>query len=136
MKYIKLKPFTEDDYKSIGINFSKSAKEHNMSVQTCFEEKNLVEYGFIKGDCLNIQMAYKLTGKEDYKVSRARKGGLCKCIEMVDIGAYNSCMHLCRYCYANYDEKKVSKIIEKHDKNSPLLIGNIKDSDIIKIRRK
>lgn len=136
MKYLKIKPFTDDDYKSIGINFSNSAKKHNMSVQTCFEENNLVEYGFVKGDCLNIQMAYKLTGKDDYKLWKARKGGFCKCIEMVDIGEYNSCMHLCKYCYANYNEKIVCKKYEKNDPNSPFLIGIINNNDIIKIRRK
>ena len=135
MKYLKLKSFTEDDYKLIGINFSKSAKEHNMTVQTCFEERNLVEYGFIKGDCLNAQMAYKLTGKTNFKKWTARKGNHCNCIEMVDIGYYNSCNHLCKYCYANYNEKIISKNIIKHDPNSPFLIGNIKYSDIIKVRR-
>ena len=136
MKDIKYKPFTEEDYKNIGINFSKSAKEHAMSVQTCFEKRNLVEYGFVKGDCLNIQSAYKLTGKDDYKLWKARKGNYCACVEMVDIGVYNSCIHLCKYCYANYNEKIVNKNIKKHDKNSPFLIGNSKDNDIIKIRRK
>ena len=34
-----------------------------MTVQTCFEEKNLAEYGFIKDDCLSNELAYKLTGK-------------------------------------------------------------------------
>ncbi len=136
IKYLKLKNFTEEDYEKIGINFSESARKHGMSVQTCFEERNLVEYGFIKGDCLNIQMAYKLTGKTNYKKWTARKGGLCSCVEMVDIGVYNSCTHFCKYCYANYDEKKVNINVKKHDPNSPLLIGKLKNSDIIKERRK
>ena len=136
IKYIRYRPFTEDDYKLIGINFSKSARKHNMTVQTCFEERNLVEYGFIKRDCINIETAYKLTGKDDYKLWKARKGGKCACIEMVDIGVYNSCKHFCKYCYANFDENKVNNNFEKHDPNSPLLIGNLKDNDIIKVRRK
>ena len=136
MKYIKLKPFTEDDYKQIGINFSNSAKKHNMTVQTCFEERNLVEYGFIKADCINIETAYKLTGKDNFKLWTARKGHFCKCIEMVDIGVYNSCKHFCKYCYANFDEKKVENNFEKHNPNSPLLIGELKDTDIIKVRKK
>ena len=136
MKYIKLKPFTQEDYKKIGINFSKSAKEHNMTVQTCFEEINLVEYGFIKRDCINIETAYKLTGKDNYKLWKARKGGKCSCIETVDIGVYNSCKHFCKYCYANFDEKRVNKNFLNHNPNSPLLIGKLKDTDIIKVRRK
>lgn len=132
MKYLKIKPFTEEDYKSIGLNFSKSAEKHNMTVQTCFEEQNLVEYGFIKRDCIGIELAYKLTGKTNFKKWKARK---CNCIEMVDIGVYNSCKHFCRYCYANFDEKKVEDNFNKHNPNSSLLIGELKDTDIIKIRR-
>lgn len=133
MKYLKIKPFTEEDYKQIGINFSKSAKKHNMTVQTCFEDINLVEYGFIKRDCLNIELAYKLTGKTNFKKWKAR-GGKCNCVEMVDIGVYNSCRYFCRYCYANFDERKVEENFKKHNPNSSLLIGELKDTDIIKVR--
>lgn len=133
MSILKLKKFTEEDYKSIGINFSNSALKHNMTVQTCFEKRNLVEYGFIKRDCLTAEIAYKLIGKEYTKKWKARK---CECIEMVDIGVYNSCKHFCKYCYANYDENKVDNNFTKHDENSSLLIGNLKDTDIIKVRRK
>lgn len=136
MKYLKIKPFTEEDYRQIGINFSSSAKKHNMVVQTCFEDRDLVEYGFVKRDCLNIELAYKLTGKINFKKWKARKGGKCNCIEMVDIGVYNSCKHLCRYCYANFDEKKVEVNVKYHNPNSSLLIGDLRDTDIIKIRKK
>lgn len=132
---LKLKEFTEDDYKEIGISFSNSAKENNMTVQTCFEDKNLVEYGFIKGECLSHELAFKLTGKT-YGKWKARRGSKCNCVEMVDIGVYNSCKHFCAYCYANFDEKKVLKNYENHDPNSSLLIGKLKAKDIVKERLK
>lgn len=104
-----------------------------MSIQTCFEEENLVEYGFLKKDCVDGNLAFKLTGKTDFKKWKARE---CNCIEMVDIGSYNCCKHFCKYCYANYDEKMVIENTKKHDDNSSLLIGHLENSDIIKIRRK
>lgn len=132
---LKLKEFTDVDYKEIGINFSESAGKYGMTVQTCFEENNLVEYGFIKRDCLSATLAYKMTGKTNFKKWNARKGKKCNCVEMVDIGYYNCCNHLCKYCYANYDESKIISNVRLHDVNSSLLIGNIKNDDIIKIRK-
>lgn len=132
---IKYRPFTSADYKFIGENFSKSAREHGMTVQTCFEEKNLTEYGFIKGECLSHEMAFKLTGKK-YKSWNARRGGKCGCVEMVDVGVYNTCRHFCKYCYANYDEKQVKNNSLKHNPTSSLLIGELENDDIIKERIK
>ena len=128
---LQYRKFTEEDYKIIGKNFSKIAKLNKMKVQTCFEDRNLTEYGFTKGECLSHELAYRLTGKK-YKSWKARK---CNCVEMVDIGVYNSCKHFCKYCYANYDEKIVNNNFKNHDVNSSLLIGNVKKDDIIKTRK-
>lgn len=132
---LKYQELTKNDYKEIGVSFSSIAKSHNIIVQTCFEEHNLIEYGFKKGECLSHELAYKLTGKI-YKKWTARKGGKCNCVEMVDIGSYNSCNHLCKYCYANYDENQVKNNYQSHNPNSSLLIGNLKPDDVIKIRNK
>lgn len=129
------KELNESDYKRLGEGFSRSARKNNMTVQTCFEERNLVEYGFQKGECLSHELAFKLTGKT-YKSWKARKGNNCNCVQMVDIGFYNSCKHFCKYCYANFDEEKVNKNYQKHNKNSSLLIGEIQKDDIIKRRIK
>ena len=133
---LKMKEFTKQDYKEIGTSFSKSAKENGMTVQTCFEEENLIEYGFIKGECLSQSMAYILTGKTNFPKWKARKGSRCECVQMVDIGDYNSCRHFCKYCYANYDENRVNNNFKNHDDNSSLLVGNLEEDDIIKVRTK
>lgn len=135
-KILRYKKLTEKDYETIGKSFSESAKKHGMIVHTCFEDRNLVEYGFSKDECLSRELAFKLTGKIYKEEWKARKERKCHCIKMVDIGAYNSCKHFCKYCYANYDEKQVNENYNNHDKNSSLLIGNLKESDNIKIRKK
>ena len=132
---LKYRTFTREDYKKIGEAFSKSAMDNGMSVQTCFEDNDLTEYGFVKGECLSHELAYILTGKK-FKSSNVRKEKKCECVQMVDIGDYNSCMHMCKYCYANYDEKAVSSNFERHDDNSSLLIGSIQSDDVIKVRKK
>lgn len=132
---LKYRAFTREDYKKIGEAFSKSAYDNGMSVQTCFEDEDLTQYGFVKGECLSHELAYILTGKK-FKSSNVRKEKKCECVQMVDIGDYNSCMHMCKYCYANYDEKVVSSNFERHDDNSSLLIGSIQSDDVIKVRKK
>ena len=134
-KILKFKEFTENDYKEIGINFSNSAKKYGMTVQTCFEDRNLSEYGFKVGECISHELAYKLTGKT-YKNWTARKEQKCNCVQMVDIGVYNSCKHFCKYCYANYDERQVNNNFVNHNPNSSLLIGELEYDDIIKERIK
>ncbi len=133
--FLKYRAFTREDYKKIGEAFSKSAMDNGMSVQTCFEDNDLTQYGFVKGECLSHELAYILTGKK-FKSSNVRKEKKCECVQMVDIGDYNSCMHMCKYCYANYDEKMVSSNFKRHDDNSSLLIGTIQNDDVIKVRKK
>ena len=135
LRYLQVKNFSDEDYKKLGLNFSWIAKEHHIIVQTCGEKKDLVEYGFIKDECLSRSLAYKLTGK-NFPRWQARNNKNCNCANMVDIGSYNSCLHLCKYCYANYDESSIRANVSQHDVNSSLLIGNLNNDDIIKVRRK
>lgn len=132
---LQMKDFTELDYQEIGTSFSRSAKNHGMSVQTCFEERNLSEYGFDIGECIPHELAFKLTGKT-YKNWTARKEKKCNCVQMVDIGVYNSCRHFCKYCYANFDEEKVLDNMKHHNPKSSLLVGELNSDDVIKVRRK
>lgn len=132
MNYLKLQEITNEDIEEIGKNFSEIGKQHNITLQTCYEENDLSKYGFIKEPCVSKEYAFSLTGKK-FPKWQARK---CGCVQMVDIGEYNSCNHLCKYCYANYDEKRVKNNILKHDVASSLLLGNLHEDDEISVRKK
>lgn len=131
---LKFRDFTEEDYRQIGEGFSAIAFEAGMVVQTCYEQRNLFEYGFHVGECISVGQVYELTGKK-FKAQMPRKGGTCKCVSTADIGDYNCCPHGCKYCYANYDEKNVFENMKKHDPHSSLLIGHLNEDDIIKVRK-
>ena len=50
----------------------------------------------------------------------------CGCMVSKDIGEYNTCPHLCEYCYANASKEKAQENYKKHEMN-PLgetIIGN------------
>lgn len=134
-KILNFREFTEQDYQALGENISRICHNHGIRVHTCFEKRNLVEYGFDEEECLSHELAYILTGKK-YPNWKARKEGLCNCVNIVDIGAFNTCGHFCKYCYANFNEESVPENIGKHDPNSSLLIGHLDPSDKITIRKK
>ena len=132
---LKVKEFDEDDYEQIGKNFAQIASVHHMQVQTCCEERRLLEYGFIKQDCMSNELAYKMSGKT-FKKWTARQSKDCSCVGFVDIGVYNSCPHFCRYCYANYDEKKVKENYTNHDQNATLMVGKLKGDEKVTTRKR
>lgn len=132
---LRPKVWTKKMYEKIGLNFSRLAQEHNLTVQTCAEKENLCQYGFVKGECLSYELAKRLTGKTKFKKWTARKSKTCECVEMVDIGCYNTCPHLCKYCYANFDEDKIYENIKNHDDNSGLLVGKLDKNEKIITRR-
>lgn len=119
----------------MGESISKECHKHHIRVHTCFEKRNLVEYGFDEEVCLSHELAYMLTGKK-YPNWKARREGLCNCVNIVDIGVFNTCFHFCKYCYANFKEEDVLKNIDFHDVNSTMLIGKLKDTDKVTVRRK
>ena len=124
-----------DDLTKIEITkeFIKIAKKYNLELRLCSKEKWLKEYGVDIQGCMRLEDYERAIGKKLVIKKRmdARKN-YCACLISNDIGMYNTCPHLCKYCYANGDKKLIIDNYMKHDPNSPLLIGNITEKDIIK----
>ena len=109
-------------------------KEYGISIYSCSEGDFLSCYGVNVGGCRSKELVEKYLGY-GLNVSNVKPIRDCSCLLGNDIGAYNSCLHFCRYCYANYDRESVIRNVKCHDDDSPLLIGNVKDSDIITLAK-
>lgn len=129
---LKNRPITEEELKKLGENFRRIADDNRIEVFTCNENNILAPYGIVDGACFSQEKAFEMTGRK-FPKWKARD---CGCVEMADVGVYNSCPHMCRYCYANYDEKQVTDNFRNHDPNSSLLVGHLEDDDVIKDRKK
>lgn len=112
--------------------FVEIGKKYNIRIKTCLENKILDEYGVDTSGCLTQSVLERSLNQRLNipKQNLAREG--CECLLGNDIGAYNSCLHGCVYCYANYDMKLVRENMKKHNKNSPLLIGEVSIDDTIR----
>ena len=123
---------TTDERLVIGKNFAKIADEYGLQMKTCVEGTLLDQFGFDSTGCMTQQVLEKAIGN-NLKVPKGKyRNRECNCLMGRDIGLYNTCMHGCRYCYANANMKLVKKNQKLHNPNSPLLIGDVKDDDVVK----
>lgn len=108
---------------ALGKAFAETGRRHNMTVRSCLEGVELAQFGVDVSGCMSQAVIEHAIG-EKLIVPRSRHILDCECVMGNDIGAYNSCAHFCRYCYANYDKEAVRANMKKHDPDSPFLIGN------------
>lgn len=126
-----VKEVSEQDQKFLAQSFSRIGFENDIKIESCAEKLDLTAYGVEQGACVSRQIVEKASGI--HLVAKAGKSNLrkhCICLPTTDIGAYNSCPHLCKYCYANYDKRLVEKNFARHNPNSTFLLGESKPDDI------
>lgn len=115
----------------LGERIIEIASSHGMIVKPCAEGNDLAAFGADCSGCMKISDYEKAIGKKLIvpKTKTAREA--CACYLSCDIGAYNTCRHLCRYCYANAEAEHVIDRSRLHDPKSPFLIGNYRENDRI-----
>lgn len=103
-----------------------------MRVKSCAEGDHLAAVGVDTSGCMTREVFERAIGQPLKKLPKIRNRSNCDCLLIGDIGSYDSCPHLCRYCYANADREKMLANFRDHDPASPLLIGHLKPDDIVK----
>lgn len=128
-----IRPVSKTNQVVLGKAMIEIAAKYGLTVRPCGEGDFLAEYGADCSGCMTKDIYERVLGaKLQIPKSRVLREE-CACTMGVDIGAYNSCMHLCRYCYANYDNELVRRNFNSHDENSPYLFGNSIEGEEIHI---
>ena len=122
---------TKEKRLTLGREIIQIASAHGMTVKPCAEGDELAAYGADCGGCMLISDYEKAIGRRLKAPKKKGARAECACYLACDIGAYNTCLHLCKYCYANAEPSKVLSQSRRHDPLSPFLIGNYQDGDII-----
>ena len=127
----ELLPLSEMDKDALARGLGGIAGKYGIYLQTCGTNGDYSQYGIHASGCMTLDILGKANGIQfkSLKHKGLREG--CHCIESRDIGAYDTCLNGCKYCYANKNPKKAFENYKDHDPASPLLLGHAKPGDTI-----
>lgn len=136
--YYRGSPFVEaeeEDMKAAAKGLAKIAGRYGLPLYTCAEKVNLQEYGIHPGSCIDRKKVEDIVGyRLDVKKDRGQRKE-CGCVESVDIGMYDTCIHGCGYCYATGSLESAAMKHKQHDPKSPMLIGHLRGDETITDRK-
>lgn len=106
-------PYQPEAYISLVKMLADMAENHGLPIESC-AEPSLHIPGITPGRCVDAVLMETLSGKKTSKAKHVQRKG-CLCQKSIDIGAYNTCIFGCRYCYANQDHEKAITYFSHHD---------------------
>lgn len=125
-------PLTEQDKEAIAEALGAIAARYDVPIQTCGTNGDYSRFGIASSGCMTLDILGNANGIafKNLKHKGLRQG--CHCIESRDIGAYDTCLNGCKYCYANKNPRKAFENYQYHDPTSPLLLGHVRSGDMVR----
>ena len=117
------------DRLTLGKAMTEIAGAYGMTLRPCAEGSDLAQFGADCSGCMTVAMYEKAIGRRLKAPAHQPARKACACWLSGDIGAYHTCGHLCRYCYANDSADAVRRNMALHDPASPLLVGRLLPGD-------
>jgi DNA repair photolyase len=139
---IPYQEFNERAMSEFAAGLQQLNKSWNFELATCAEKIPLEKYDIVHNKCVDDDLMIKLFPNDKFlmdflgvkitppdmfnpngnieKKRNNKDGGqrqFCGCIMSKDIGEYNTCPHLCEYCYANASKEIALKNWQLHKQN-------------------
>lgn len=96
------------------------ANERGMRLKVCSCDA-LVGDGVERGSCIDKEILQALRPDLDLEMKAAPTRDDCGCCEATDIGAFDTCIFGCAYCYANASHRAAVERHHRHDPEDSLL---------------
>lgn len=105
--------------------FQELGANNGIEIRSCCEKLDLSPLGVKRSSCIDGSLIERLSGRQiKAKVDKNQRIG-CGCIQSVDIGTYNTCLHGCLYCYANHSQDSIIRNYGSHNPQGDILLGTI-----------
>ncbi len=131
---LNLRAPTTEEMILLGEKLGTIARRHGIRVFSCAEEVDLSGAGIEHGACIDPFLVEQVCGYEIECKKDANQRKECRCVESIDLGAYNTCCHECVYCYANFNREMVQAQHARHNSASSLLVGELTSDDVVRER--
>lgn len=112
-----------------------TARAYGLSATACCEKEDLTPYGIAHASCIDSARIERICGCPLAAKNDKNQRVGCGCCSSVDIGAYDTCLNGCTYCYANRSFETVKKRLEQHDPKGELLVGSIREGEKVVVRK-
>lgn len=121
-----LRSATKQEKDEMGRILSEVASNYGISLSNCCDDVDLTKYGIEQRGCIDRAWMRSLDIPYVDSSSPLRTG--CKCVRVLDVGAYDTCHHGCIYCYANSadPDRRCNTVF---DPDNELLVGEVEPRD-------
>lgn len=117
------------------MRFHEIAESYGIEVMTCCEGFDHTWTGITRMKCIDDELIRSVFDINLHADKDKNQRDVCQCVSSIDIGAYNTCLHDCLYCYANYSRETVLNNVRNHHKDGSLLVGHLRGDDKVTNRK-
>nr|WP_319540394.1 DUF1848 domain-containing protein [uncultured Methanospirillum sp.] len=111
-----VREFLPEEKLQIAQVLQRCAEKYGVLVMACCQALDLSGFGIVPGRCVDDRLFCRIAGEDTEFITwlnrDARKDtgqrAHCTCIVSKDVGEYSTCLHQCRYCYANRSDEVVA----------------------------